>query len=358
MKILDRYLLFKFLKAFVFSMFIINLIILVIDYTEKNQKFNRAGLSWAEIAGYYIDYMPWVSNLAVPLITFIACVFITSRLATHTEIVAMLSSGISFRRLLVPYVVGALAIGGFNFWLNGWVIPNSNKDRVAFEVKYLEKPYNFNERNYHLRLSPNSYFYLENYTIRSQIGYKVSLETIEDHELKSKLTGARIEWNPEKELWTLKNWQQRTFLPNGEEKFTAGLELDTLLSITPKDFENDYRRFETLTINQLIDYMGMLRERGSEGIEDYQVELHIRFAAPFAILILTIIGVLVSARKARGGTGAMIAVGFGLAFVFTLFFILTRSLATSGDLPIMLAAWLPNLTFGVLAFFMYRKLPR
>jgi len=341
----------------VFSVFIIDLIVLVIDYTEKNQKYNRANLTWAEIGGYYLDYMPWVTNLIVPLTTFIACVFITSRLATHSEIIAMLSSGISFRRLMVPYLIGSTMIAGVAFYFTGWVIPQSNKERVAFEVAHLERPWYFNERNYHVKIGPETHFYVESYSNRTKIGYKVVLETIEDHQLKNKLSGARIEWNGDDEKWRIKNWQMRTF-EGDEEVMTFGTELDTTLTISPEDFENDYRRFETLTIDELNAYLDLLRERGSEGLEDYIVEREVRYAQPFAIIILTIIGLLVSSRKTRGGTGAMIALGFVIAFVFIMFFILSRSLATKGVMNITFAAWLPNIIFSGVAFFMYRTLPR
>lgn len=357
MKILDRYILGKFLKTFVFVVLIIDAIVLVIDYTEKNAKYNKNNLGWAEIIGYYIDYMPWVTNLIVPLLTFIACVFITARLATHSEVIAILSSGISFRRLMRPYLMGSILIAGLSFWLTGWVIPNSNKERVAFEVTYLERPWFFNERNYHVKIGPEAHFYVESYSNRTQIGYKVALETIKDHRLVEKLTGARIEWLKDEEVWRIKNYQKRTFVGD-EEIMEFGLQLDTTLSITPKDFENDYRHFETLTINELNNYMTLLEERGAEGVEDYFVELQVRYASPFAIIILTIIGLIVSSRKSRRGTGAMIAVGFGIAFLCILFFILSRSLATKGVMDITLAAWLPNIVFSLVAFIMYRTLPR
>ena len=357
MKILDRYILFKFLRTFVFVVLIIDAIVMVIDYTEKNVKYNRANLETLQILGYYLDYIPWVTNLIVPLLTFIAVVFVTSRLATHSEIIAILSSGVSFPRFLRPYLMGAILISAISFWLTGWVIPNSNKERVAFEVKYLERPFYFNERNYHVKVADSTHFYVESYSNRTNIGYKVVLETVVGNQLKSKLSGSRIEWDAEKEKWKIKNWQQRTF--NGlEEVMSFGQEMDTTLTITPKDFDNDYRHFETLTISELNEYMELLKTRGSEGIEEYFVERQVRYASPFAIIILTFIGVLVSSRKTRGGTGAMIALGFAIAFICILFFILSRSLASKGVMDITFAAWLPNIIFSAVAFIMYRTLPR
>ena len=409
MKILDRYIIKKVLSTFFFVMMILVAIIVVIDITEKVDKFNDHDLKLPQILGYYMDFVPWISGLLTPIICFIAIVYVTSRLAAHTEIVAMLSSGISFQRLLLPYFIASFIIASISFVFNGWVIPHSNRDRLAFEMKYFQNKFYFESRNVHMQTAPNVYLFIQNYNNQSNTGYQFSLEKFNDNKLIEKLTADNIQWDSVKHKWTLRYWRRKKVdeifeLKSNEDSVKEvstsaqvkpgddlkhsestsnelrpkpkvfqrmlpsnksgsiwggyGEAIDTTLAITPKDFENNAHEYDGMTIPELGHQIAQLRFRGTTGVEAYEVERHIRFAAPCTTFVLVFMGVIVSARKSRGGTGFQIALGFLLAFVFILFFTMTRTFAETGSLAPFAAAWLPNILFSFLSLFMYKYVPR
>ena len=357
MKILDRYILKKFLVSYVFVVLILVAVIMVIDITEKSDDFLEHQLTFKQIARYYVDFVPWIANLITPITVFIATVFVTSKLAGHTEVIAMLSSGISFLRMLVPYLVGAILIAATSFYLNGWLIPNSDKSRVAFLVQYTQRPSNFSQNNIHLKVAPESYMYLRNYNNHSKVGHNFTLETVRDNEMHQKLSARRVSWNEENAKWKVQDWTLREF-EGRIERVSHGQELDTLLNITPKDFETNKYMEQTLTIDELNETIALLRSRGADNVEIYVVEKYMKYMSPFAIIILAVMGVIVSARKARGGTGFQIALGFLIAFIFIICFMLSREFALKGVVAPMLGVWLPNIFFTLVALVMYRTVPR
>ncbi|MCU0341940.1 MAG: LptF/LptG family permease [Spirosomaceae bacterium] len=358
MKLLDRYILKNFLVTYIFTVAITMLIICVIDFTEKIDNFRKFKVGTQEIlVDYYANLIPYYANYLSPLLVFIATVFFTARMAARTEIIAMFGSGISFVRMLVPYFIGSIMLAAFTFYMVGWVIPKANKTRLAFEYKYIDDQYYFNKRNFHVKVAPQLYAYIESYNNASNTGYKFTLEKIEGNNLREKLTSDRIEWQAKKKKWAVFDYKIRKI--NGlQESFVQGTQLDTTLNLSPKDFENDKNRFEELTLTQLNDYIALLNLRGADGVEAYQIEKYTRFTHPFAFIILTIIGVIVSARKSRRGSGLQIAFGFALAFVYLLFFMLAKGIAESGRIPAVLAVWLPNLIFSAIGFVLYKTLPR
>jgi len=200
MKILDWYILKKFLTTFVFVVFVLVSIVVVIDITEHNDKFVQHKLSFMEVLNYYMSFIPFVANLITPITVFIATVFITSRMAGHTEIVAILSSGVSFRRFMVPYLIGSSIIALVTLYMNGWVIPNANKTRINFQITYFKKPKFFSERDIHMKVAPNSYAYMESYNNRNETGFRFTLETIENNVVHEKLSALRINWDSTKQL--------------------------------------------------------------------------------------------------------------------------------------------------------------
>lgn len=365
MKIIDKYVIKKILYTFIFVVLIIVAIVAVIDLAEKMDKFARNNLSTLTILGYYRDFIPWIIGLVSPIMVFIAVVFVTSQMAARTEIIAILSSGVSFRRFLVPYFVASLIIAVFNFVLNGWVIPQSNRSRLAFEMQYFNKTYYFDQRNVHMQLEPNVYFYIQNYNVNTNTGYQFTLEKFKDNRLVEKLTADNITWDTVKHKWTLRFWKRKRV----DSIFTVGYKpdpdsekikekLDTALAISPADFENEERAYDGMTINELTEHINKLRFRGATGVEAFEVERHIRFSSPFTIFVLVFMGVIVSSRKSRGGTGFQIALGFFLSFVFILFFMMSRTFAEAGSLPPLIAAWIPNLTFTAISLAMYKYVPR
>ena len=377
MKLLDKYILKRFLSTFFFVVLILLAVITIIDLTEKMDKFAKAGLKATEIIGYYLDFIPWIASLLAPITIFIATVYVCSRMAGHTEIIAILSSGVSFRRLMVPFFIGALLVGVINFVLNGWVIPRSNKSRLAFELQNLKSKFYFDQRNVHIQVAPDTYLYMQSYNNSNQTGYHFTLEKFKDNKLIEKLNANRIEWDSTKQKWTLRDWSikkiegvfekaaQPESVPGFEttrltntDTLVRGPAMDTALVIRPKEFESDYRKYDGLTLNELDDYINTLRARGSTGIEVYEVEKYTRYTSPFTIFILVFMGIIVSSRKSRGGTGPQIALGFLLSFIFILFFTLFRTFAETGAMPPQISVWIPNIIFGVISLMMYKYVPR
>ena len=366
MKILDKYILKKILTTFFFVVLIIVAIIVVIDVTEKLDKFSENGLSRAVILNYYLDFIPWIAGLIAPITVFIATVYVTSRMAGQTEIIAILSSGISFRRFLLPYFIGALLIAMLSFLFNGWLIPKSNRDRLSFETQYFKRNNYFDTRNLHLQIEPNVYLYIQSYNNQTNIGFQFTLEKFENNQLIKKLTADNIQWDSTKKKWTLHWWKvhqvEQIFNVNHELDsglhLTSGDKLDTTLAISPKDFESENRKYDGMTIPELKEHIAKLKFRGATGVEAYEVEKYIRFASPFTIFVLVFMGVIVSARKSRGGTGFQIALGFFLSFIFILFFMMSRTFAEAGSLSPLVAAWIPNVVFGTISLGMYKYVPR
>lgn len=357
MKKLDWYILKRFLSSFFFVMFILIAIVSVIDLTEKNDEFIEHNLGFFEIAGYFINFIPYIANFIMPIIVFIAAVFTTSKMAQHTEIIAILSSGVSFRRMLVPFMVGAIIIGAGSFILNAYLLPNANKERRDFELAYIKNPYRNLDRNIHIKVGPTSYAYLESYNNTDDTGYKFTLETIDNNQLMAKLSARRIAWDTASNSWHLTDWEKR-ILEGRKEVYSTGQQLDTLINLAPSDFGTTYHLQETFTLPELNDYIDLLRSRGADNIVMYEIEKYFRFMAPFAALILTFIGVIMSARKSRGGSGLMIAMGFGLAFVYIILYVFTKSIAEAGSMPPLIAVWIPNLLFSLIGLLLYRNIPR
>jgi lipopolysaccharide export system permease protein len=366
MKIIDKYIIKKILSTFFFVVLMLSAVIVAIDITEKIDKFSKNDLDTLAILGYYQDFVPWIAGLLTPITVFIAVVFVTSQMAGRTEIIAILSSGVSFRRFLVPYFMASAVIGLLSFVLNGWVIPQSNRTRLAFQAKYFDNVYYFDKRNVHMQIEPNVYMYLQNYNNQSNTGYQFTLERFDQNKLAEKLTADNIAWDSTKNKWTLRYWKMKKvdsiFRVTGKaEKVHLAKEgetMDTTLALSPKDFENNDRQYDGMTIPELNQYIAKLKFRGSTGVEQYAVEKQIRFSSPFTIFVLVFMGVIVSSRKSRGGTGFQIALGFLLSFVFILFFMMSRTFAEAGSLSPILAAWIPNMVFSVIAAIMFKYVPR
>lgn len=360
MKILDWYILKKFLTTFVFVVGILVAIILIITFSERNETFIKENIPSGLIIQYFLYYAPYVANLIAPLTVFIAAVFVTSKMASHTEIVAILAGGVSYPRFLKPFFVGALIIAVTSFVFTGWIIPNANKFRVAFERNYFDKKtFNYEGKDVHFKVSPTSYVYISSYNSYRNIGYSFTLEEIEDKELLYKLSAREVQWDSTSTSWKLKDWSLRKINEMGEEYKYHNLS-DTAITInmSPKDFGNNKGLQETLTLPELDEYILDLQAKGADNVPIYQIEKLIRFMSPFTAIILTFIGVILSSRKTRGGVGFQIALGFLIAFIFILLFIATKSIAEAGSMNPLLAVWLPNIIFSVLALFIYRLVPK
>ncbi|WP_258105583.1 LptF/LptG family permease [Marinoscillum sp. MHG1-6] len=360
-KKLDWYILKKLIVTFLFVVIGLVVIICVIDFTEKNDDFMKNEVPGNLIFRYYMTFFPFFAVLLTPITSFIATVFVTAKLASNTEIVAILASGISFRRLMVPYLMAATLIAGMSFYLNGFVLPDANKFRITFELDYIEKPFYYNDNDIHIKIGQTDYIYIDRYNNQRDIGYIVTLEKIENNQLVEKITAKRMQYDTATEKWQFFQWQKRQILDDTEIITEAERRetLDTTLALSPADFKNSERRQETLTFPELYDYIELQKSRGADDVQVYVIEKYIRYMQPFAVIILCLIALIVSARKNRRGTGFQIAIGFFIAFVFIIFFILAKAIAEAGSIqPPFLAVWIPNIVFTIVGVFMYRTVPR
>ncbi|MEM8940151.1 MAG: LptF/LptG family permease [Bacteroidota bacterium] len=357
MKKIDWYILKKLLITFVFVVGMLELIICVIDFTEKNDDFIKNEVTFAQIRSYYLSFMPYIASLLTPITVFITTVLVTARMAAKTEIIAILAAGISFRRLMFPYLIGAIIIGASSFYLNSYVIPNANKFRIDFELTYLEDPFYNTDKHIHFKIGKEGYVYLYRYDNRRDVGTTVTLEKIQGTELVDKITARQLLWVDSTARWQLKRWQKRSLL-NDKEIIEEGRELDTLLNLRPADFGNKDRHWETMTLRELSDYIKLQKSRGADDVPLYQIEKYVRYMQPFTVLILMAIGLIVSARKSRRGTGFQIALGFLIAFMFIIAFILAKSIAEAGSLNGIFAIWIPNIIFSVISILLYKTVPR
>jgi lipopolysaccharide export system permease protein len=355
---LDWYIIQKFLGTFFYAISLIILIVIIFDLSEKIDDFIEKSAPLYEIVFvYYLNYIPYFINLFGPLFTFIAVIYFTSRLAFNTEIVAILSSGISFYRMLLPYLVAAVFLAILSVYLSNVLIPQANQKRLAFEETYIRGVRQFKERDIHMQIRPGEFIYLESYNDRLNIGYKFALEKITDGDLTYKIIADRAEWIDSTKTWSLRNYYARTI--NGyEETMVSGTRKDTMLRFSPNDFIQNLRDMETLNFRELQDFIDNERLKGSENIKFYLVEKHRRIANPFASLVLTLIGVALSSRKVRGGIGVHLGVGLLLSFSFILFMQISTTFATNGNLPASLAVWIPNIAYAILGVYLMRKAPK
>lgn len=355
MKILDWYIIKKFLGTFVLSLALIILIVVVFDISEKIDDFlqKEAPLK-AIIFDYYFNFIPYIVNLFSPLFTFIAVILFTSSMASRTEIVAILSSGVSYRRLLFPYMLSATVIALLSLYLNNYVIPRATKKRIAFEDTYIRDQFHNQDRNIHKQESPGNYIYLERYKTEENTGYKFSIEKFNSSGLYYKMMAETIKWDSIKSRWTINNYFVRTI--NGmNETIRKGKTIDTSFAFTPKEFGRKDNTVETMDTPELNKYIESERLKGSDHIEVYEIEKYRRSSFPFATFILTLIGVSIASRKVRGGIGMHIGLGIFISFTFIMFMQISTTFAAGGLLSPLVAVWIPNFLFSFLAWYLLNK---
>lgn len=358
MKKLDAYILRKFIGTFIYSIGLIIIIVIVFDISEKIEDFleKKAPLK-AIVFDYYFNFIPYFINLFNPLFTFISVIFFTSKMASKTEIVAILGSGISFKRLLYPYWLGATLITALSLYLNNFVIPHANQKRIDFEEIYIKNPYYNSEINIHKQIEPGNFIYLERYNNRENKGYKFSLEKINDGKLYYKLISESIQWDTVKNKWEISNYFIR-HIDGTNESITKGSKLDTTLNLSPKDFGRKITNIETMNYAELNQFIKEEKMKGSENTELYEIEKNRRIAFPFATFILTLIGVSLASRKVRGGIGLHIGIGLMISFSFILFMQISTTFAASGLIAPSISVWIPNILFGILGFYLLQKAPK
>ncbi len=333
-------------------------IAVIFDVSEKIEDFIDKQAPLTEIIfGYYIYFIPYFANMFSALFIFIAVVFFTSRMAYNNEIIAILSSGVSFQRLMYPYFLSALFLAIFSFTLTNYFLPPANKKRLAFEEKYIRNTFVNTKRNIHKQVAPGNYIYMESFSVANQTGYKFSIEHFHKGILTYKLVSDFIQWDTIANQWRIVNYHIRRY-DKLKESVESGASLDTVLSFTPKDFEKRDNIVETMSLPRLNAYITELELQGDPKIEKVRAYKYQRWAFPFSTFILTLIGLSLSSRKIKGGIGLHIGAGLTISFAYILFMQLSTNIALGTGMNIILGVWLPNVLFAIIAVLLYRQAPK
>jgi len=353
LKKIDWYIIRKFLGTFFFAILLIMAIAVVLDYNEKMDNFAEHEAPTFAIFKYYCTFVPYMANMLSPLVIFVACIFFTSKLAGNSEIIAMLATGISFNRLLRPYMLSALFLGLLTFALNSWVIPITSVPRLALLKQYYKDKDKKTQYNNQFMVAPGEVAFFYSFDRDSQTGYRFALEKFEGTQLVSRLTADRASWEGN-DTWHLTNYKIRDITERGET-ITEGYAVDTVVHVAPEDIIVGSKDMEKLTTPALKEYIDKQRGRGVGNIKEYEIEYHKRFAAIATSFILTFLGVCLSSKKIRGGMGINLGIGLVLAFAYILFQTVSSSFAVSGAMSVILAVWLPNLVYLPLCWYVYEK---
>lgn len=355
LKTIDRYIIGKYLQTFFFTVLIFTMITIIIDFSEKIDNFLEEEVPMELIIwDYYVNFIPFLHFMLFPVYNLIAVIFFTSRMAYNSEIISILNGGVSFTRLLRPYLIGASFIASILLISGHFLMPKGNKTRVEFENKYIFKYDKESQTtDVHMYLTPTTKAYIRHYSIRDSVARDMTLEEIVDGDLKSKLIAKRGDYNTETGKWKLTNYSIRSF--NGrKETYTTGVNLDTLINLTPGDLERRNNLKMTMTSPELKAFLASEKKRGTGKAMLFQIELFQRTSNAFTIILLTCIGMAISARKIRGGTGLHLAIGAGIGAAYILFNQVSTTLSTNAHFPPLLGAWTPNIIFFIVFLFILR----
>lgn len=349
MKKLDLYIIKKFLGTFFFILLLLVVISVVIDVTEKIDAFLRSDVSvFKIITVYYATFIPHIATLLGAYFVLVAVVFFTSTLASRSEIVAMISGGVNFYRLMVPYLLSASVLAVLMFMLNNYWIPDLNKIRIKFETEELSNWRSKYELSVHRKIDNNTFIYLSNFHLIDSIGNRASIEHYENGVLKRKVLADKMIWKPETKEWTLRKYLIRDFHEEGEIMI-RGEELDTVLNINPGDFEQRLSYKDQMTTKELNEYIKVLKDAGINNFAYYELEKYRRTSSVFSIFILTIIGFSLASRKMRGGMGVHLVAAIIVGALFEVTMKFSTTFSTNADLSPVLGVWIPNILFSVVA---------
>ncbi len=359
-KILDRYILGKFLSTYFFAIAMIIVIVVTFDYVEKIDDFTELKAPVKAIVfDYYLNFIPFFINQFSGLFTFIACIFFTSKMAYQTEIIAMLSGGMSFKRLMWPYFLGSAIIAGISLLLSLWLIPISQQHIVGFEQQYIKRHTKATyDRHIYRQIAPGTFAYIRGYSEQNRQASFFALEHYDGGTMTHSLEASDVRFDPESKRWTAMRYTQRMFDSTGMERFSQHRNLDTLINLEATELGRISELIQTMNISRLNEFLSQQRDKGSDELSIIEVERHSRFAYPLSTFILTLIGVSLSSRKVRGGTGLHIGIGITLCFSYILFNRFFAEFAKSGTLPPWIAVWLPNIIYLCIAVYLYRKAPK
>ena len=359
LSIIDRYIIRKFISTYFFAILLIIGIVIIFDISEKIDDFVAKEAPLRVIVfDYYLNFIPYFINMFSPLFVFITVIFFTSKLAANSEIIAMLSSGLSFRRLMRPYFISAFVIALMTVCLSLFIIPPANKNRLIFEETYIKKPYSNMNRNIHFQLQPNHFIYMESFSNWNNTAVRLTLEQFDGNQMVSKLFAESAAWDTTFNGWRLNNYYIR-HIDGDQETLVQGARKDTVLDLTAAELKQRKGAVEALDYFDLNREIEKLKMRGDARVKLAQIEKNTRFAVPFSAFILSLMGVSLSSRKRRGGIGLNIGVGIALSFTYVLFLRFSVMFVVPGDvLPPIAAMWMPNVVFAVVAMVLYRLAPK
>jgi lipopolysaccharide export system permease protein len=356
-KRLDIYFIRKFLGTFFYCIILIMAIVIVFDFNEKLDKFIENEAPWRSVIfDYYLNFIPYFGVKFSPLFIFISVIYFTSKLATNSEIIAMLSSGVSFNRIVRPYMLSAAFLAIMTFMLNSFWIPNANKTRLDFEDQYVKKRKSTSVRNIQMEIEPGVIFYMEQYDDNTQNGKNFFLESYENQHLISRLTSEKVHLDTASH-WICTDYMIRRF-DKLKENIEQGARLDTVIKVDPEEFFIVKGWSEQLTTPELKRYLDRQKKRGVANIKEYNVEYQRRFSFPISCFILTIIGVSIASRKVRGGMGLHLALGMLISFTYILLDTISGSFAAGGTITPFIAVWIPNVIYAAIALFLFKKAPK
>ncbi len=367
LKLIDRYILKKFLGTFVFSITLILLIFIVFDIKDKVSAFVTNKIPIQEIiTDYYLMFIPYYGNFFSPLFTFISVIFFTSKMANRTEFVAIFSSGTSFRRIIRPYLIGAFIIAGTSLVLNHFILPKATKIKIGFEDKWINKNYNSEANNLHIKIGPTTILYLESYDNKENKAIKVTIEEVLNNRQTYFLQAESMKWDKRKKQWKMLNGCERKITeqerldtiqnqkPVFKQTNTFFTEKFVKIDFKPSDMWRNESKVEVMSYFELKKYIIREKLKGANQVELFEVEQYRRTSFPFATFILTIIGVSIASRKVRGGVGLQIALGLLLSCVYIMLMYIFNTIATTGFAPPLLAVWIPNIIFSIVALYFYK----
>jgi lipopolysaccharide export system permease protein len=354
LKILDKYIIKNYLLTFVFVLILITLISIVVDYTEKLDAIVSKHASLKDVLKYFAAFVPYINAFIFPLIVFISVIFFVSRLAYRTEVVAMLTSSMSYNRYLAPFIFCSALLAGVILYANHYLVPRANKQRIAFENKYINVYATKTSTDYHVRISKNEYVYMKSFNQYAKMGNNFCYEKIVGQRLLEKITAEQIQYDSVKKTWRLQDVQIRKN-DGDKEQLTRLDAMVQAYSFKPEDFVEVTEQKSTMTRPMLLAYINKETLRGNPNLVSYRFEHHRRSAAPFSVLILNIIGVCIASKKVRGGSGIHLAIGLIFCGAFVIFMQFSTAFATKGGLSPLLAAWIPNIVFGIIAYVIYKK---
>ena len=367
MKKLDLYILKKYFTTFFFSIFLFTVIAVVVDVSEKTDDFVKSGFGfWGIVMNYYIGFVPYIIALLFPLFVFISVIFFTSKMANKSEFVAMLASGTSFQRMLMPYWLGGISLSLLLLFAANFVIPKANEIRTNFEAKYVDKLSSYkpltgdpNKHDLYFRIDSFTYAGIKGYDTALKSGGPFFMQRLKNDTLVYNLRAEYIRWDTTKGLnkWVLDRAFERHI--NGlKENVVATQKKQMNFNFKPFDLSHDEYAKDKLTTPQLMQFIQLEQLRGSENVNELEVEKWRRYATPFAVIILTLIGAIVATKKVRGGSGMHIAMGLILALAFILMDRFSTVFSAKGSLPPVVAAWLPDFVFSWVAFYLFKKAPK